>query len=226
MYTYYMEIYLGETMSSFWNPTKVEIPKPQEENKPSPTPITTTSPFHPNWGIIFSSADLDPDRVEEIASLLKFYYLNIKRYEEVSKGLIPPLFIFALHYRESSLSFDGCLANGQKIIGTGRVTTWVPKGLGPYNTWEESAIDILKLKGFYNESLDWRIGPTLLRAEKYNGLGYRKTGEYSPYICAGTTFHDETGKYVADGKYKRDAIEKQLGVMAFFIGQAKGLGKS
>ena len=64
-------------------------------------------------------------------------------------------------------------------------------------------------------------------SERFNGLGYRsKIGdsgkiELSPYVFAGTNLHDETGKYVADGKYSQTAKEAQLGVASIIIGLNK-----
>lgn len=69
---------------------------------------------------------------------------NRSRYEVVSKATgVPWDVIGVIHYRESSGSFAGVLHNGQKIIGTGKKTTLVPKGRGPFSTWEDAAVDAL-----------------------------------------------------------------------------------
>jgi lysozyme family protein len=103
---------------------------------------------------------------------------NRSRYELVSKATgVPWDVIGVIHYRESSNDFRGVLHNGQKIIGTGKKTTLVPKGRGPFSTWEEAAIDALaNCHPHLAKNKDWSIGNTLDKLESYNGLGYRNKG--------------------------------------------------
>jgi lysozyme family protein len=180
----------------------------------------------PNWHYIATKIQIDHDAIEKVQYWVGRARTAKERYQDVSLrlgGLIPWEFIAFLHYRESSLSFDGVLHNGQRIIGTNKKTTWVPKGRGPFLTWEEAAIDALKLKGF-ERMRRWKLGDCLERSERNNGLGYRRrTGdmgkvELSPYVAAYTTYHDEDSKYVSDGRYSRNAPEAQLGCAAFMLG--------
>lgn len=136
-----------------------------------------------------------------------------ERYEAVSRATgVPWDVIGVIHYRESSGDFKGVLHNGQKIIGTGKVTTLVPKGRGPFSTWEEAAIDALVVCPPYTaKNKDWSIGGTLDILEKYNGLGYKRKGLPSPYLWAGTTEYVK-GKYVKDGVYDPEHVDTQLGV--------------
>ena len=138
---------------------------------------------------------------------------NRDRYEAVSKATgVPWDVIGVIHYRESSGDFAGVLHNGQKIIGTGKKTTLVPKGRGPFATWEGAAIDALVVcPPHAANNKDWSIAGTLDILERYNGLGYRNKGLPSPYLWAGTDQY-EKGKYVADGKYDPNHVDKQLGV--------------
>jgi lysozyme family protein len=137
------------------------------------------------------------------------------RYEEVSSRTgVPWDVIGVIHYRESSGSFAGVLHNGQKIIGTGRKTTIVPKGRGPFSSWEQAAVDaLMNCHPFAGKNKDWSIAGTLDLLERYNGLGYRKKGLPSPYLWAGTDQYVK-GKYVADGKYDPNHVDQQLGVAA------------
>lgn len=138
---------------------------------------------------------------------------NRFRYEAVSRDTgVPWDVIGVIHYRESSGDFKGVLHNGQKIIGTGKKTTLVPKGRGPFTTWEEAAIDALVNAAPYAaRNKDWSIGGTLDILERYNGLGYRNKGLPSPYLWAGTDQYVK-GKYVADGEYDPNHVDQQLGV--------------
>lgn len=140
---------------------------------------------------------------------------NRARYEAVSKLTgVPWVVIGVIHYRESSGDFKGVLHNGDRIIGTGGKTVKVPKGRGPFSTWEDAAVDALVICPPYAaKNKDWSISGTLDILEKYNGLGYRTKGLPSPYLWAGTDQYVK-GKYVADGKYDPNHVDKQLGVAA------------
>ncbi len=128
---------------------------------------------------------------------------------------VPWYFIGALHMRESSCNFAGVLHNGEKIIGTGRVTSLVPAGRGPFSTWAEAAIDALKLKNMHRVQL-WSAARQLFEAEIFNGPGYINKGINSPYIWAGTN-HEQRGKYVRDHVFDPNAEDTQLGVAAVLI---------
>lgn len=143
---------------------------------------------------------------------------NRKRYEAVSKATgVPWDVIGVIHYRESSNDFAGVLHNGEKIIGTGKKTTLVPKGRGPFSSWEEAAIDALvNAPPQAAKNKDWSIAGTLDILERYNGLGYRKKRLPSPYLWAGTDQYVK-GKYVADGKYDPEHVDKQLGTAAILM---------
>jgi lysozyme family protein len=134
------------------------------------------------------------------------------RYKGVQKAIgVPWYFIGALHMRESSNSFNGVLHNGDQIIGTGRKTYRVPKGRGPFSTWEESAIDALKLKNL-DEVSEWSAERMGFEAELFNGIGYVARGVNSAYVWAGSN-HEQTGKYVADHVWDGDFDDPQIGVM-------------
>ncbi len=143
---------------------------------------------------------------------------NRGRYEVVSKATgVPWDVIGVIHYRESSGDFAGVLHNGQKIIGTGKKTTLVPKGRGPFSTWEQAAIDALaNCHPYLAKNKDWSIGTTLDKLEAYNGLGYRNKGLPSPYLWAGTDQYTK-GKYVKDGKFDPNHVDQQLGVAAILM---------
>lgn len=143
---------------------------------------------------------------------------NRSRYELVAKATgVPWDVIGVIHYRESSNHFAGVLHNGEKIIGTGKKTTLVPKGRGPFSTWEQAAIDALaNCHPYLAKQKDWSLGITLDLLEAYNGLGYRNKGLPSPYLWAGTDQYQK-GKYVADGKFDPNHVDQQLGVAAILM---------
>lgn len=134
------------------------------------------------------------------------------RYKKIERATgVPWFFIGALHMRESSCNFDGVLHNGQRIIGRGKKTTIEPKGRGPFSTWEEAAIDALKLKNLHKIT-EWDIARIAYHAELFNGLGYTNRGVNSPYLWAGSNI-EQRGKYVRDHVWDKDFDDPQIGVM-------------
>jgi lysozyme family protein len=131
------------------------------------------------------------------------------RYQAVAAKTGVPWFVIAvIHERESSQNWGGALAQGDPW---NRVSVHVPAGRGPFRSWEEAAVDALvNCTPYAARNKDWSIGGTLTRLEEYNGLGYASRGRPSPYIWSGTDQYTG-GKYIRDGVYDPNAVDKQLG---------------
>lgn len=131
------------------------------------------------------------------------------RYEIVSGETSVPWFVVAvIHERESSQSWAANLAQGDPWNA---VSVHVPKGQGPFASWEAAAVNALARSPPYAAHwADWSIGGALTLLESYNGLGYAQRGVPSPYLWAGTDQY-ASGKYIADGHYDPQAIDHQLG---------------
>ena len=140
-----------------------------------------------------------------------------QRYQQVAAKFpgMPWYIIGMWHYRESNNDFRGVLHNGEHIIGTGRKTKLVPPGRGPFSTWEEAAIDALRIKNLQNVR-EWTVERIGYESERFNGFGYMKFGINSPYVWSGSNLYS-VGKYVADGRYDADHVDKQLGVMPIML---------
>lgn len=140
------------------------------------------------------------------------------RYRKVEAATgVPWFWIACVHHRESGGDFRGVLHNGQKIIGTGRKTTIVPKGRGPFDTWEEAAIDALSTGNHkLNRISDWTVERMLYEFERYNGWGYNGKIN-SPYVWAATS-QQQRGKYTSDGRYSSKTWDQQLGCAAILMG--------
>lgn len=176
-------------------------------------------PFIPDYYLLAKEMEISIERFAELAKLRRYFYQHIARYREVSGRCnnFPTDLIFALHYRETALDFSRCLHNGDKLPGP---TTHVPKGRGPFGTWEDAAYDALSLReGLF--TANWTLENKLIFAEKYNGLGYRKRGGLSPYVFSGTNL-GTPGKFSADGKFDAKLIDKQIGVAAILLELKKG----
>lgn len=137
------------------------------------------------------------------------------RYQAVeAKTGVPWAFIAVAHERESSQNWAGSLAQGDPW---NQESTHVPKGRGPFKSWEEAAVDALvncAPRAALNK--DWSIGGTLTMLEQYNGLGYANKGRPSPYVWSGTDQY-VSGKYVRDGVYDPNVVDQQLGCAGLLL---------
>jgi len=91
------------------------------------------------------------------------------------------------------------------------VTTIIPRGRGPFVTWEEGARDALEYDGL-DQVDEWSPARACFEIEKFNGFGYRNRGVPSPYLWSFTN-HYSRGKYVADGRFSAAAVDKQCGAI-------------
>lgn len=137
------------------------------------------------------------------------------RYQQVAAKTGVPWFVIAvIHQRESSQNFNRSLAQGDPWS---RVSTHVPKGRGPFKSWEDAAIDALvNCSPYAARNKDWSPGGTMTLLEKYNGLGYANKGLPSPYVWSGTDQYVK-GKYVADGVFDANVVDKQLGCAGLIL---------
>lgn len=190
------------------------------------TPIPVSQPVissgqDPDEGTVpwyqrmFLGCEVKPGLEPMVASAVKSVESGFSRYLEVSTLLgfqsqQAELFAYilgALHYKEASCSFAGVLHNGEKIIGTGRKTTLVPAGRGPFETWESAAIDAINLNGGRWKNLragSAAIGDILFAMERFNGAGYitgKGKEDTTPYLWACSNVNDGRGLYVKDGVY-------------------------
>ncbi len=131
------------------------------------------------------------------------------RYQAVeARTGIPWPFIAVTHQRESSQNWSRSLAQGDPW---NERSTHVPAGRGPFKSWEEAAYDALvNCAPHAARNKDWSIGGLLTLLERYNGVGYVNRGLPSPYLWSGTDQYSR-GKYVADGVFDPDEVDKQLG---------------
>lgn len=124
---------------------------------------------------------------------------------------VPWAVIAVIHERESSQSWRASLAQGDPFD---HVSIHVPKGRGPFSTWEAAAEDALVACAPHAASWpDWSIGGALTLLESYNGFGYAARGLPSPYVWASTDQYHH-GKYIADGHFDPQAVDHQIGCAA------------
>ncbi|WP_152535878.1 hypothetical protein [Bradyrhizobium sp. Ai1a-2] len=151
------------------------------------------------------------------------------RYQTVERATgVPWCVIAVIHERESSQSWHDSLAQGDPW---NEVSTHVPKGRGPFKSWEDAAIDALVNCAPFLAHKDWSTpGSILTNLEEYNGLGYfdgpvtkrsgvivaRYASQPSPYIWSGTDQY-HSGKYVADNVYSPSVVDLQPGCAGLLL---------
>lgn len=197
--------------------TPVEIPStPPTVEEPVVVKDTKNdgNPSKPDMLYLWDNMAIDKEafKIAEIDAIVKVAVKNYARYKAVEILTSVPWTVIAVaHHKESSQDFAAALHNGDRIIGKGTKTTQVPKGRGPFKTWEEAAVDALLMKKGVFPSV-WTPVERLLFLQRYNGLGHQNKGlEYTPYLWAYTNMHDETGNYIKDGVYSKTAVIKSAG---------------
>lgn len=215
-----------------------EVKSPQNQNvqpqiKDSPVrslgDLSKIPKGTPAWyRAAFDLCTIDAGYASAVAGSVKMVLAGKDRYLAVEKATGVPWYVIGcIHFKEASCNWSACLHNGEHIIGTGRKTTIVPKGRGPFATWQEAAIDAMK-----GESLgkikDWELGQMLMACEKYNGWGYQ-TGagkaENSPYLWSRSNINDDFGRYVADGKFDPSSGTNKTTGLAVIMKELEKMGE-
>lgn len=157
-------------------------------------------------------------RAAEFAPVAKRLVASKARYQAVAAKTGVPWFVIAvIHQRESSGNFAKSLAQGDPW---NEVSTHVPKGRGPFPSWEAAAVDALVVCPPYAAKWkDWSAGGTMTLLEQYNGLGYANKGISSPYVWSGTDQY-VSGKYISDGVFSASTVDKQLGCAGLIMAMA------
>jgi len=142
----------------------------------------------------------------------KVIYSDVQRVTKV-----PWWFIAVVHERESAQNWDASLAQGDPFR---QVSVHEPRGRGPFNSWQEAAIDALVYCHPYAaKNTDWSVGGTLTLLEEYNGLGYAARHLPSPYLWSGTDQYI-SGKFIRDHVFDPDKIDVQMGCAGLLMTMA------
>lgn len=187
--------------------------KPDPEIVPQPAPIKPSN-LHQEMADLYYRCTIRPERLNEVQRICAKIRDNRGRYQAIEiKTGVPWYAIGAIHHKEASLDFRAYLGNGQLIIGTGKKSTIVPIGRGPFSSFEEGAIEALGNQ----KGKDWSLGNLLYFLEGYNGFGYRAHGINTPYLYAATTAYSKGG-YPRDHFFDPNHVVKNPGCAAIFKG--------
>ena len=131
------------------------------------------------------------------------------RYQLIAQQTTVPWFIIAvIHYREASQSWSASLAQGDPWD---RMSIHVPKGRGPFTSFQAAAVDALtNCAPHAAKWRDWSPGGAMTLLELYNGLGYADRGLPSPYVWSGTDQYVK-GKFTRDNFFDPNVVDQQLG---------------
>lgn len=165
-----------------------------------------------NYSDLFVSSYVLPAKVMQVLRLVDRIEKARYQYEDVEDGTgIPWWCVAAIHNLESSLNFSCHLHNGDPLTAR---TTHVPAGRPVAGTppfeWSVSASDALSSTW---RPTSWNLDGCLEFMERYNGLGYRKYGIYSPYLWSFTNLY-VSGLFVADGKFDPFSVSGEVGAAA------------
>lgn len=122
---------------------------------------------------------------------------------------VPALWLMPVFYREGGKGFGAYFGNGDPLD---KATTHVPKGRGPFATWEEGVDDALQLDHITQVD-EWTWPRACYQWELYNGFGPRSHGRPSGYVWSWTNEYSG-GKYVADGVWSPGTWDAQCGCFA------------
>ena len=185
--------------------------------------MTTYIKLKNEYSNLLETMEVLPNWKDAIDRKARGIYANKARYEEVSLATnVPWQVIGLIHSLEANLDFTKNLYNGEPL---NQRTRKVPKGKGPFSSWEEAAVEALQYDGL-DKIEDWSDEQVAYALEKYNGFGYRtrRTGVLSPYLWSGTN-HYTTGKFVEEkdrsGKYvsvyKPNVKSAQIGAVPLYL---------
>jgi lysozyme family protein len=184
---------------------------PITEALPRPMPASTFAAMADEYRRCFDLCRIRPEHAAEIRVRVARLMDNANRYKPVAADTqVPWYFIAIVHMMESNANFATHLHNGDPLSArTVRVPAGRPVQGKPPFTWEESAFDALKFEGMTGLS-DWNTATMLYRWEKFNGMGNRAHGIFSPYLWSYSNLY-EKGRFVADHVFDPNSVSKQCG---------------
>jgi uncharacterized protein (TIGR02594 family) len=164
----------------------------------------------PEFERLLSTVQLtDPDGAEAAARKVlagKARYVEAERLTGVPWGVIG-----AIDWRESSCDPSASLGQGDPW---NKVSTHEPKGQGPFRSWAEAAVFYLQRDKMNDlPRAEWNMAWACYKCERYNGLGPRNHGIFTPYLWCGTN-HYTKGGYPSDGVWSASYVNKSPGVVA------------
>ncbi len=153
---------------------------------------------------------IDFDALSSLEQQAAALIASKQRYQDVAAQThVPWPAIAVIHMRECSQRWDLSIAQGDPWNAA---SVRVPLGRGPFNSWNEAAIDALtNCEPHLSRWPHWdTIGGTLTGLEMYNGLGYAMRSTSSPYVWSRTDQY-VAGKFISDHVFDPNQDDVQQG---------------
>ncbi len=161
------------------------------------------------YAVLWQSMVIRPSKIPALDHAARNLIAAKKTYQAVSaKTGVPWAAIALIHQMECGQDWTRNIAQGDPW---NRRSIHVPKGRGPFNSWEEAAIDALAIDGT-SKVTAWGVERLCYELEKYNGFGSRAKGIHTPYLWSYCN-HYIRGKYIADHVWDGSAVSGQAGAM-------------
>ncbi len=161
------------------------------------------------YAVLWQSMVVSANRLQTIDHVATQRLAGKSRYQRVTALTgVPWAAIAVIHQMECGGDWALSLAQGDPWD---EVSTHVPKGRGPFTSWEAAAIDALSIDGT-DQVKTWSIERLCYELEKYNGWGSRNKGIHTPYLWSYSN-HYTRGKYIADHVWDASAVSQQVGGM-------------
>jgi lysozyme family protein len=133
------------------------------------------------------------------------------RYQGITAKTNVPWFVIAVIHEREAGEDRNFLANIAQGNPWNKVSVDVPKGRGPFASFEDAAFDaLMNCAPHAGRWGDWTSGGALTLLEQYNGLGYALRGLPSPYIWASSDQYIK-GKFTSDHHFDPEHVDDQLG---------------
>lgn len=193
------------------DPASVSLPIPPPPRVILQRPFTTDEiKAYGLWqsmvisGVSLRSASINSNALTLLQN--KDKYLDVE-----AETAVPWWFIGLLHMKESSFDFTTHLHNGDPLTAkTVHVPAGRPTAGKPPFKWVDSAVDAILYEGLQGFK-SWDLISALIRAESYNGRGYRKYGINSPYVWCFTNQYVR-GHFTSDGVFNPEKVANTPGV--------------
>jgi len=185
--------------------------RPLLEPMPKPMAAADFPAMAAEYRRCFDLCQVRPAHAPEVKLRVARIMDNARRYKPLAADTnMPWYFIAIVHMMESNTNFNTHLHNGDPLAArTVHVPAGRPTDGAPPFTWEASAYDALHYEGFTGQD-DWNTATMLYRWERFNGMGNRAHGIFSPYLWSYSNLY-EKGRFVRDHVFDPNSVSKQCG---------------
>lgn len=153
--------------------------------------------------VAYAQTEPDPARLSDIKAVAESVTANKDAYVRVATALHAPWAVVGVIHQ---IDWGGDF--GVTFKGTPLASPEPAATAGSSTAWSDSAKQ--DLAPWWGTTDAKNLGAVLDRIERYNGLGYRRRGVFSPFLWACSNLYT-SGRYVSDGTFDATATTKFCG---------------